>query len=101
MIYLTIICGFLVALVVFVLWMWREDKKHCHSVKTEEAKRLYAFIDDMFDRIGADTIEQYAFTQRIKKEIMKQQQQAAQPEVKIEEAIERSKTPPMFSQKKR
>ena len=99
MIYLTIIGCFALVLCGFILWIWQNDKKHCHQNNTEEAKRLYRFIDDMFDRIGADTLESYAFTQRIKKEILKQQM--VQPEAKIEEAIEHGKVPPLFSQGKK
>ena len=69
MIELTIVCGFLAVLVGFVLWLWREDKNHCHANKTEEAKRLYKFLDDMYDRIASNNIEQYAMTYRIKRDI--------------------------------
>jgi hypothetical protein len=91
MIELTIVSVALVVLVGFVLWMWRSDKKHCHNVKTEEAKRLYRFIDDMFDRINSDTIEQYAMTHRIKKDIMVQT-----IDERVAEAEDVGKTPPAF-----
>ena len=98
MIYLTVVCVILVILCGYILWAWREDKKHCHGAKTEETKRLYAFIDDMFDRIGSGDIQQYAFTQRIKKEIFRQQELT--PEQKIKTETERPKTPPQFVQKR-
>ena len=97
--YLTIICGALVALVGFVFWMWREDKKHCHSVKTEEAKRLYSFIDDMFDRINSDTIEQYAMTHRIKKDIMVQSVNV--PKTRGKKEITEEEHEPAFVHQKR
>ena len=89
--YIAIVSVVALGVVGFVIYLWQKDKR-------DETDRLYAFIDDIFDRINSGTIEQYAFTQRIKKEIFKTQQQVENPEAKIEKAIERGKIPPKFVQ---
>ena len=68
---LTAICVVLIGLCGFIFWMWHQDKKLCHKNKTDEAKRLYAWLDDILDRIAADDAERYAFCRRVKFEIPK------------------------------
>jgi len=45
--------------------LWRKDNE-------KETKRLYRFIDDIFDRVSAGDVERYAFTQRVKRELAMQ-----------------------------
>ena len=65
MLYFTIIGLGAFAVIGFIVWLWQRDKN-------KETDRLYKWQDDMFDRINSDTIEQYAMTHRIKKDIMVQ-----------------------------
>jgi hypothetical protein len=74
------------ALVGYVIYLWQKDKK-------SETKRLYTWLDDMFDRIGAGDIERYAFTQRIKYEVGKTQA--------VDEPPTDTKNPPKFVHQKR
>jgi len=96
---LTVICVGLVGLCGFIFWMWHQDKKLCHRNKTEEAKRLYAWLDDILDRIDADDAERYALCRRIKYEIPQTVKKAATPNIP-NQATE-DKTPPLFVQGKR
>ena len=59
MYFYSIICGGLIGLIAFVIYLW-------HKSVQSETKRLYKWQDDMFDRINSETIEQYAMIRRIK-----------------------------------
>ena len=76
-------------LVGVVVYLWQRDKN-------KELKRLYQWQDDMFDRINSDTIEQYAMTHRIKKDIKVQNVDA-----RVAADAENAKLPPQFVHQKR
>ena len=76
-------------LVGVVVYLWQRDKN-------KELKRLYQWQDDMFDRINSDTIEQYAMTHRIKKDIKVQS-----IDTRVVANEENTKLPPQFVHQKR
>ena len=51
----------LIALCGYVIYLWQKDKG-------KESKRLYRFVDDLLDRVGAEHLHDYALSQRIKTE---------------------------------
>ena len=89
--YYAIICGLFVGLLVYIIWLW--DKS-----RGKETKRLYAWLDDILDRIGSEGIEQYALTQRIKYEILSQAKQSTTAPTGPKEEV---KVPPAFVQQRR
>jgi hypothetical protein len=52
----------LIGLCGYVIYLWQKDKR-------EETKRLYAWQDDILDRIGSENIERYALCRRVKYEM--------------------------------
>lgn len=82
----------LVGLVGFLIWLWRRDAN-------KETARLYRFIDDMFDRINSNTIEEYAMTNRIKHDIGVQTRNV--PQTKKKRDIVEEKVEPKFVHQRR
>ena len=53
----------------YVIYLWQKSAK-------QETKRLYAWLDDILDRISAEDIERYALCSRIKHDMTLQQVKA-------------------------
>jgi hypothetical protein len=75
----------LVGLCGWVIYLWQASAK-------KETKRLYAWLDDILDRIGSENIERYAFCRRVKYEMTAVQS----VDEKVVEDIEKTNAPKKF-----
>ena len=81
----------LVGLCGYVIYLWQASAK-------KETKRLYAWLDDIRDRIGSENVERYALCRRVKYEMGVQ---SVNVNTKIEKDADKDKEVPQFVHSKR
>ena len=90
---IAIVC--LAGLLGYVIYLWQKDRG-------KESKRLYRFVDDLLDRVGAEHLHDYAMSQRIKMERVGQMVDVPPTTNKeIAKDAENAQQPPAFVRKTR